>query len=290
MGWYYLIAADRLSCWTEVSKIRQGTDESGYAGLCTALRKLFSTFGVPREVSSDGGPEFSAKNTEAFFRWGIHHRKSSSYLPSSNGRAEVAVKSTKRLLMKNISPNGSLDTDKMVRALLMLRNTPDPTCKLSPAEVIFGRHLVDSLARFMSQKLEKFHGAQEPIFTSHKSNFNIERYRNNTALSAEVWRIKDLNGQPTVSWRTIRKSKAFTPDTKRCNLCLAEKFEIANYPDQDTSAVNSKYSESLQTIPIDNRFPDHQDQDTSVVSEYSESLQTRPIDDRFPDHQRIRSE
>lgn len=67
-------------------------------------------------------------------------------------------------------------------------------------------------------------------FTSHKSNFNLERYRNNTALSAEVWRIKDLNGEPTVSWRTIRKSKAFTPDTKRCNLCLAEKFEIANYP------------------------------------------------------------
>ena len=76
MGWYYLIAADRLSGWTEVSKIRQGTDESGSAGLCTALQKLFSTFGVPREVSSDGGPEFSAKNTEAFFlRWGIHHRK-----------------------------------------------------------------------------------------------------------------------------------------------------------------------------------------------------------------------
>ena len=146
MGWYYLIAADRLSCWTEITKIRQGTDESGSAGLCTAFRKLFSTFGVPYEVSSDGGPEFKAKNTEAFFkRWGIRHRMSSSYLPSSNGRAEVAVKSAKRLLMKNISVDGNLDTDEMVRALLMLRNTPDPTCKLSPAEVIFGRRLPDSL-------------------------------------------------------------------------------------------------------------------------------------------------
>lgn len=145
-GWYYLIAADRLSNWTELSRIKQGSTESGSAGLCTLLRKLFSTFGVPREVSSDGGPEFSAKNTEAFLvRWGVHHRTSSSYLPSSNGRAEVAVKGAKRLLMSNISANGSLDTDKMVRALLMLRNTPDTACKLSPAEVIFGRRLPDSL-------------------------------------------------------------------------------------------------------------------------------------------------
>ena len=58
MGWYYLIAVDRLSGWTEVSKIRKGSDESGSAGLCTAFRKPFSTFGVPHEVSSGGGPEF----------------------------------------------------------------------------------------------------------------------------------------------------------------------------------------------------------------------------------------
>jgi len=145
-GWYYLVIADRLSCWTEIFRIHQGTSESGSSGLCTALRKMFSTFGVPCEISSDGGPEFASKNTQAFFkRWGIYHRNSSSYSPSSNGRAEVAVKSAKRLLMTNISVDGSLDTDKMTRALLMLRNTPDPTCKLSPAEVIFGRRLRDSL-------------------------------------------------------------------------------------------------------------------------------------------------
>ena len=30
--------------------------------------------GVPKELSSDGGPEFTARETEDFFkRWGIHH-------------------------------------------------------------------------------------------------------------------------------------------------------------------------------------------------------------------------
>ena len=145
-GWNYLIAADRLSSWTEVYRITQGSSTSGSKGLCTILRKLMATFGVPVEISSDGGAEFIAHETKSFFkRRGIHHRNSSSYLPSSNGRAEVAVKAAKRLLMKNISTDGTLDTDEMVRALLTLRNTPDVGCKLSPAEVLFGRRLRDTL-------------------------------------------------------------------------------------------------------------------------------------------------
>ena len=104
------------------------------------------TFGVPIEISSDGGPEFIAGETDAFFkRWGIRHRLSSVSLPSSNGRAELAVKTAKRLLMDNISPNGSLDNDGMVRALLNYQNTPDPGCKLSPAQILLGRPLRETL-------------------------------------------------------------------------------------------------------------------------------------------------
>ena len=145
-GWYYFVAADRLSGWTEQSRIKPGTAESGATGLCTALRKLFATFGVPVEFTSDSGPEFTSKLTEDFFqRWGVEYRRSSSYLPSSNGRAELAVKATKRLLTESINANADLDTEKMLRALLMKRNTPDPGCKLSPAEVLFGHPLRDIL-------------------------------------------------------------------------------------------------------------------------------------------------
>ena len=80
-----------------------------------------------------------------FKRWGIRHRLSSVSLPSSNGRAELAVKATKRLLMDNVSPNGDLDNDKMMRALLTQRNTPDPGCRMSPAQILFGRPLRDAL-------------------------------------------------------------------------------------------------------------------------------------------------
>ena len=146
IGHHYFVAADRLSGWIELQQVKVGTNEAGAEGLCKALRRLMVTFGVPVEVSSDGGPEFTAGETKDFFRrWGIRHRLSSAYLPSSNGRAELAVKSAKRLLMDNISASGQLDNDSVVQALLTYRNTPEPGCKLSPAQILLGRPLRDTL-------------------------------------------------------------------------------------------------------------------------------------------------
>ena len=134
------MAGDRLSGWVEIFKSPTGTAKSGATGLISTLRMLFSTFGVPKEISSDGGPEFSASLTADFLSlWVIHHRVSSAYYPQSSRRAEVAVKKTKRILMENIGPTGSLDNDNFLRAMLQLRNTPDPDCNISPAEIVFGR-------------------------------------------------------------------------------------------------------------------------------------------------------
>ena len=143
-GHWYLIIGDRLSGWTEI--YRNANAGSGARGLCNSLRRVFSTFGVPRDLSSDQGPEFTAMETKDFLeRWGVKHTLSSVYFPQSNGRAEVAVRITKRLLEENMGVDGSIDNDNVVRALLQLRNTPDKDCKMSPAEVLFGRTLKDSL-------------------------------------------------------------------------------------------------------------------------------------------------
>ena len=78
-------------------------------------------------------------------RWDVTQRLSSSYYPRSNKRAEVAIKSAKRMIMSNVGPGGTLNTDRVARALLQHRNCPDPTTGLSPAQIIFGRTLRDHL-------------------------------------------------------------------------------------------------------------------------------------------------
>ncbi|XP_066933557.1 uncharacterized protein [Clytia hemisphaerica] len=145
-GHWYLVIVDRFSNWPHITKVEHNPTTIGSKGLIRALKRFFATFGVPQELSSDGGPEFTANETEDFLkRWGVHHRLSSAYNPRSNGRAEVAVKAMKRLLRDNIAPNGNIDTESFTRAILQFRNTPDPSTGTSPAEVIFGRPLRDVL-------------------------------------------------------------------------------------------------------------------------------------------------
>ena len=60
-----------------------------------------------------------------------------AYQLMSNGRAKLAVKATKRLLMENVGSNDELNNDRIVQNLLTNRNTPDPEWKLSPAKSLF---------------------------------------------------------------------------------------------------------------------------------------------------------
>ena len=138
-GQYYCVIVDRYSNWPIVDKSKEGA-----AGLITSLRKTFITFGISEELTSDGGPEFSASQTEKFLKnWGVYHRTSSVAYPHSNCRAEVAVKTVKRLLIDNTGPSGTLDTDAFHRAMLQYRNTPDKETGISPAQCIFGRPIRD---------------------------------------------------------------------------------------------------------------------------------------------------
>ena len=124
-----------------------GTNIAAEVALVGLVRACLATFEVLEEISTDGRPEFTAFVTKSFLNArGVAHRVSSLYFPQSNGRAEVAVKTAKRIIIANVSPKGDLNNDSFLRALLHLRNTLDPDCGLSPAEVVFGRPLRDAFS------------------------------------------------------------------------------------------------------------------------------------------------
>ena len=84
-----------------------------------ALKEHFLCFGVAAELASDMGPQFRSSKLEKFLKqYGVHHRQSSAYFAHSNTKAELAVKTGKRLLRGNVGPSGELGTDKFLRAML----------------------------------------------------------------------------------------------------------------------------------------------------------------------------
>ena len=138
-GHHCLVAMYMYSNWPIVEENAEGSKDR-----IAAIRRVFVTFGIAEELSSDGGPEFMAGATETFLRnWGEHHRVSNVAHPHSNCRAELGVKTVKRMLVGSTGPGGSLNTDAFQRAMLAHTNTPDPMSRVSPADIIFGSRIRD---------------------------------------------------------------------------------------------------------------------------------------------------
>lgn len=96
------------------------------------MRSIFARHGIPEELFTDNGPQFSSKEFSDFtIEYKIRHITSSPLYPQSNGMAERAVKTVSDLIRS--SPQ--LDT-----ALLAYHSTPLEH-GYSPAQLLFGRRV-----------------------------------------------------------------------------------------------------------------------------------------------------
>ena len=94
---------------------------------------------------------------------------SSSLFAQSNGQAERAVKTVKKLLKKSTDPH---------QAMLSYRSTPLAWCALSPAELLMGRRLRANIPILKSQLipewkyLEEFRNKNHRYKQQQKRNFD----------------------------------------------------------------------------------------------------------------------
>lgn len=137
MGEMFMIVVDAHSKWLEVVRMSSTTTTS----TISALRYIFSSYGLPRELVSDNGPQFTAAEFSTFLREnGIRHIRSAAYHPSSNGEAERAVRTFKQAMKSVSSEVGNLN-QKLASFLLSYRTTPHTLTKMTPSELFLGRKL-----------------------------------------------------------------------------------------------------------------------------------------------------
>ncbi|XP_045761442.1 uncharacterized protein K02A2.6-like [Maniola jurtina] len=132
-GCNYMIVIDYYSKFPEIDFLRCTTSES----IIDKLKQIFSRHGIPKEVFSDGGPQFSSDSFKNFARkYDFKHTMSSPEYPQSNGMVEREVQTIKKLLKKAL-----YEKRDPYLAILEFRNTPISNTIASPAENLFNRKL-----------------------------------------------------------------------------------------------------------------------------------------------------
>jgi len=141
-GRHYLVWVDCYSDWPIIAPM--GRDITTKHLLAT-LVEIFSQTAVPDIMWTDRGPQFTARSFQSFAQqWGFKHCTSTPHYPQSNGKAEAAVKSMKKLI--RAAWNGRyLEEETLCRALLQYRNTPSRKDGMSPAQKLYGHPIQDSL-------------------------------------------------------------------------------------------------------------------------------------------------
>ena len=76
-------------------------------------------------------------------------------------------------------------------------------------------------------------------YRNHSASFRHAKHRNSTELSKHIWTLKDSDIDHSISWHVISSSSPYNSSSKRCKLCLKEKFLIIFRP--DLSSLNKRY-------------------------------------------------
>ena len=133
----YLVITDAYSKWPEVIPMNSTTS----LATIKELRSLFASYGLPRQVVSDNGPQFRSEEFAEFLRQnGVKHVRVAPYHAASNGAAERLVQSFKRSLKAGRNDNRSVD-QRLSNFLLSYRSTKNTTTGRTPSELFLGREL-----------------------------------------------------------------------------------------------------------------------------------------------------
>jgi len=97
---YILVAIEYVTKWVEVIALRRETEEI----VINFLFKIFVCYGSPRELITDGGPQFVGHKIAATLKnHYIIHIITSSYHLQANGQAESTNKVIEAILTKIVS-------------------------------------------------------------------------------------------------------------------------------------------------------------------------------------------
>ncbi|XP_048257829.1 uncharacterized protein K02A2.6-like [Haliotis rufescens] len=202
---HYFVLIDSRSKWIEAILMTSTTAEK----TVETLRKIFSSYGLPEELVSDNGPQFTAEIFKDFMKNnGIKHSLSPPYNPSSNGAAERSVQVIKSALKKHMMSvklnNGDKSTRKhLANFLLTYRSTPHSVTGRTPVELFLGRQVRTRLSLLKPDLRKTVEAAQEKQKQFHDNSITLREFEVNE--SCRVRNYRESQDEKWIPGRVVKR-------------------------------------------------------------------------------------
>uniref|UniRef100_A0A0A9W9U6 RNA-directed DNA polymerase n=3 Tax=Lygus hesperus TaxID=30085 RepID=A0A0A9W9U6_LYGHE len=273
---WFIVITDTYSRYFEIATLQNLTS----AEIIEKCKSTFSRHGIPVVVRTDGGSQFQELENSEFRRfadtYGFRHLTSSPYFPQSNGAAEAAVKIAKTLLKKNEDP---------YLALLIYRNTPLPGLEHSPAELLMGRRLRDTVpthpALLRGKQDDEFPARDHLRRQTYKLNFD-NRHRSHALKELDpgdkVW-IPDLQKEGTVRSKA-EEPRSYWVEPQGSGRQLRRNRQSL-VPERKEPQLQTPFPPASRTLPRDSTpsTPQHKSIEPPLLStpEEQTSASARPL-------------